>query len=296
MRLPRHHYSIHLAIAFQGAVGCMPDRILLDRVPRNASRHCGSLVIRLHCAGSRPPFVRRSCDRASRGPRAVVVYKGVDTEFVRPARNACYVRAWLGIGIDDPVIGMAANIKRWKGQDVVERATALLRRRCTQESSLFVGAVGIDPRFDAEWESMINELGLRGHVVFTGFRDAPASYVGAMDVVVHPSREPAPCGRVGIKSMCLRRPFVSTNLRGALEIFENGVDGILIAPGDPTLLAGQPATLFASTELRSRLVEIAHRNVLKRFTAAETVRGVENLYERVVARPSRPWVRAEMGR
>jgi len=216
--------------------------------------------------------------------KAVVVYNGIDTEQVRPTLDPAQVRSSHGIGPDDPVIGVVGNIKRWKGQDTVVRATAILKARWPSVRCLLVGAAGGDPSYDATLGALVDELALAENVLFTGFQDNAADYINAMDVVVHASHEPEPFGRVNIEAMHLGKPVVSTDVGGPTEIFENGEDGILIRPADPVLLAQHLAMLLESPELRKRLGENARRSVTRKFTIAQTIRGVESVYERVLAR------------
>jgi glycosyltransferase involved in cell wall biosynthesis len=212
----------------------------------------------------------------------VVVYNGIDPARVRPSRSAASVKAALGLAHDDPVIGVVGNLKQWKGQDTVVRATALLRKRWPSIRCLLVGATGVDVAFEARLRALVEELGLAGHVIFTGFQERPADYVDVMDVVVHASVEPEPFGRVNVEAMFLGKPVVSTNIGGPTEIFDDGTDGLLIAPGDGDLLADTVASLLQSAELRKRIGENARAAVLRRFTIAHTVRGVEAVYARIL--------------
>jgi glycosyltransferase involved in cell wall biosynthesis len=213
---------------------------------------------------------------------AIVVYNGIDPTTVRPAEEPQHLRSRLGIGQDVPVIGVVGNLKQWKGQDTVVRATAMLKERWPRIRCLLVGSTGVDSGFDAHLRALVEQLGLAENVMFTGFQENPADFINVMDVVVHSSIEPEPFGRVNIEAMFLGKPVVSTNIGGPIEIFENGEDGILVEPGDATVLAKQVALLLESPGLREQLGENARATVQRRFTIAETVRAIQDLYARVL--------------
>lgn len=256
------------------------ERGVGERLSRS-SRWLGGAAATNICISSaiREALVRQGLS----GAKAVVVYNGIDTERVRPTLAPERVKALHGIGPDDPVIGVVGNIKKWKGQETVVQATAILKERWPGIRCLLVGDATVDVGYHAYLCGLVERLDLRDNVIFAGFRNNPADYINAMDVVVHPSHQPEPFGRVNIEAMYLRKPVVSTNLGGPTEIFDNGSDGILIEPDDAPLLARHVAALVDSPELRRRLGENAHRSVMSRFTIAETIRGIERIYRAVLA-------------
>lgn len=214
----------------------------------------------------------------------VVVYDGIDTKHDQPQLDPARLRSAHSIGPEEPVIGVVGNIKRWKGQEIVVRAVAQLKERWPGLKCLLVGAVREGDAYYVGLHRLVEELGIAANVVFTGFRDNPADYINAMDVFVHSSIEPEPFGRVNIEAMYLGKAVVATNMGGPTEIFENGHDGVLIEPGDPSLLAQHVAFLLASPELRRRLGENARKTVMERFTIGRSVVEIEEIYERVLVR------------
>ncbi len=63
----------------------------------------------------------------------------------------------------------------------------------------------------------------------------------AVDIVVHTSIAPEPFGRVIVEGMLARKPVIATRAGGALETIDEGVTGLLVAPGDVAALKAQPA-------------------------------------------------------
>jgi len=214
--------------------------------------------------------------------RVVVVYNGLDPGEVRVRREAREVRTEFGIPDAVPVIGVVGNVKRWKGQEVVIRATALLAERWPTLRLLLVGLAAPDDPYPEELARLTRELRIEDRVIFTGFQEHPADFMNAMDVVVHSSITPEPFGLVNIEAMYLGKPVVATRLGGPIEIFDNGRNGFLVDPENPRALADQLAALLSDPVLRKRVGEVAHATVMKRFTIAQTLRGVAGVYDEVV--------------
>lgn len=224
---------------------------------------------------------------ARRGVRAEklrVIYDGIDPERVRPARTSTAVRRSFDVPPDSPVIGVVGNIKEWKGQETVVRATAVLRRTWPDIRCLLVGGTVQGDPYKNRLDQVIQELDIGENVIFTGYQKNPFDLMGIMDVVVHASIAPEPFGMVNLEAMCLKRPVVSTNIGGPTEVFRDGQDGILIEPGDADLLARKVSALLADPAGRARMGEKAFETVARRFGIADTVQRIEQTYEEILAR------------
>lgn len=211
--------------------------------------------------------------------KATVIYDGIDAARLTIQQDARSIRLKHGIEPSDPVIGVLGNIKQWKGQDTVVRAVAILRRRWPHIRCLLVGGGPAGDPFLDYVKSLVKGLALESNVLLTGFQDAPADYLNAMDVVIHSSVEPEPFGMVNLEAMYLRKPCVSTTIGGPTEIFDSGADGFLIAPGDPDALADSVGGLLADPALCRQIGEAAHDKVASRFLISHTVEQIETLYD-----------------
>jgi glycosyltransferase involved in cell wall biosynthesis len=213
--------------------------------------------------------------------RTAVVYNGLDTREIRVRREPHEIRVELGIPDAAPVIGVVGNVKKWKGQETVVRASALLSKRYPELRCLLVGLAAPDDPYVAGLTRLAGDLGVDGRVIFTGFQKQPADFTNVMDVVVHSSITPEPFGLVNIEAMYLRKPVVATRLGGPVEIFEDGCDGFLVDAADPAALAEKVGALLADPVLRQLVGDAAHLTVMQRFTVAGTVGGVEKVYDEV---------------
>lgn len=213
--------------------------------------------------------------------RLAVIYDGIDPSRIRATAAPERLRSTYRIAQNDPVIGIVGNIKEWKGQETVIRATAILKKTWPGIKCLLVGAVGTQDPHKAHLDRIIEEFDLVENVIFAGFQTNPADFLNIMDVVVHASVLPEPFGMVNLEAMYMKKPVISTNIGGPTEIFEDGKDGILIQPGDPTLLAQKISLLLKNPAMSEAMALNAYESVLRKFTIADSMRKIERIYERL---------------
>jgi len=94
---------------------------------------------------------------------------------------------------------------------------------------------------------------------------------GALDdatALVLPSRSEG-MGRVIVEAFCRRRPVVATRVGGIRDLVEDGVNGLLVAPGDTDALAAALVRLLADRELAEKLAEGAGASVERWATSPE---------------------------
>ena len=85
-----------------------------------------------------------------------------------------------------------------------------------------------------------------------------------------------------VEAAAVGRPIVASNVIGSRELVRDGVEGILVPPGDVRAAAASLARLAADPGLRGRLGAAAHRRFRERFTE-EAVKGVLGaLYQRIL--------------
>lgn len=147
-----------------------------------------------------------------------------------------------------------ARLNEWKGQEVLVDAIGILRDRGLDVRLSLVGGVyGSEIQFRVGLERRVAELRLGDRVRLEGERRDAARLVATADVFALPSRRPEPFGMALVEAMALGRPVVATDAGGPREIVTDGVDGLLVPPGDPRALADAIAGLAADVEGSRRL-------------------------------------------
>ncbi len=217
-----------------------------------------------------------------RFPNAVVIHDGIDSSAIRlraqqgPADG--FVRneenAW-------PVLLIAGNITRWKGQLVACEAIPMLRRSYPKIALHVVGSVSNaaeDSTYVQGIRNFIAVNDLERQIILQGYSANVPALMSISDIVLHTSIEPEPLGRVILEAMALGKPVVATNLGGPREILTDRTDGLLVAPDDPTTLASSISLLCEDPKLREALGQNAEERVTFKFELAAKVKVLADIW------------------
>jgi glycosyltransferase involved in cell wall biosynthesis len=214
--------------------------------------------------------------------RVDVVLNGISEAPFEALRDvpSTVLRARLGLPADAFLVGSFSRLARWKGEHVLLEAMLLN----PQMHAVLVGAPLFgEEAYEAELHAFVAAHALGERVHFLGFQHDIAACMRAVDVVVHTSITPEPFGRVIVEGMLAQRPVVAARAGGVLEIIDEGVDGLLSAPGDATALATTLAELHSNAALRERLAARGFQTAVQRFGTASYVAGVERILKNVAA-------------
>jgi glycosyltransferase involved in cell wall biosynthesis len=214
--------------------------------------------------------------RHSRGRTEVVVH-GVDrAACARNDAQRAAQRAEFGLTDDDVLIVTVANLRPQKAYPTLLEATRLL---LDQELPIVVVAAGGGPLRE-ELEQLHASLGLADRFRFLGFHPDTITLVAAADIFVLASDYEAMPVAV-MEAMTVGAPIVATAVGDIPLAVSDGVDGILVAPGDPAALAAALRRLIEDQELRRRLGAAAVR-ASEQFDIDRAARRVEEIYGQLV--------------
>lgn len=223
--------------------------------------------------------------------KVVVAQRGVDAErfdvgkFDEKDRIA--VRRELDVGEKVPLVMLVGRLARWKGQELLLRAMALIS---TQPWKLaLVGGDGGRSHFTEKLEKMAENLGILDKVVFTGSRQDVPRLLSAANLGLSCSIEPEAFGRVAIEAMAMGVPVIATGLGGSLETIIEGKTGWLVHPDangmiTPQALAERIAKSLKDLPQMARMGRAARSHVLAHFTAAKCCAAEMRAYLRVLHR------------
>jgi glycosyltransferase involved in cell wall biosynthesis len=209
--------------------------------------------------------------------RTRVILHGVDVDEVRAAETRD-VRSELGIPPDHVVVVSVANLRAQKGYPTLLRAA-----RSMVDDGLPVTflALGSGP-LEAELRAEHARLGLADRFRFLGQRADALSFLASSDVLALASDyECMPV--VVMEAFVLGTPVVATSVGDLPEVIDDGLDGLLVPPGRPDLLAAALRRLVEQPELRVRLAEAA-RQVGNRFDVRRASADIEAVYAELAHR------------
>ncbi len=203
----------------------------------------------------------------------LTIRSGIDIErFAHPPLPASQVRQSFGITEAAPLVVTVTRLSPQKAPLDFLRAAALVVGIVPDARSLIVG----DGPMRAQVEVAIHEMGLSGRVVLAGLRRDVPSLIGAANVFVLSSLwEGLP--RVILQAMAAGKPVVATAADGSAEAVQNGVNGLLVTPGDPAELARAITSLLLDPD---RAVEMGQRGrkIVQAFGVEKMIADVEALY------------------
>jgi glycosyltransferase involved in cell wall biosynthesis len=133
-----------------------------------------------------------------------------------------------------PVIGCAAVLTPWKGQDVLLEAVALLRRRDIKVE-LAGGRLPKDDAYAEALEERVRRPDLEGLARLLGPVADPVQRMRTWTAMVVPSVDPEAGPLAPLEAMSVGVPVIGTDLGGTTEVV--GAAGLLVPPRDPGALA-----------------------------------------------------------
>lgn len=198
------------------------------------------------------------------GPEQVVtIHNGIDAQrFVPEAGGPAAFRARTGIPEDAPVACFIGNMRPRKGLDLFLRAAAALREEMPQAHFIIAGGTDADI---AEARRTLFPESLAPAIRFLGFVEDVRPVLWGADVFAMLSRV-EPFARVNLEASAAGCAVLATAVDGNVEIFEDGVNALVIAPDDLPATTDGLRRLLGDGALRARLAEAARARVAERFT------------------------------
>jgi glycosyltransferase involved in cell wall biosynthesis len=228
-----------------------------------------------HVAVSRA--VRESVVRRFRN-HVEVVTQGVPVDDVRRHLSRREeARRTLAVGPDVVVAGTVANLRPPKGYpDLLVAATRLIDRGLPVQ---FL-AVGRGAQ-EAELLRLHRQLGLGDHFRFLGYRDDATNILAACDLFVLSSiYEGIPVAV--LEALAMGLPIVATWVGSVPDVVTDGVEGRLVPPRRPELLASAIEAVVADPGRRREMAEAAYRKGTQ-LDIRRTAARVEEIYREVAS-------------
>ena len=211
----------------------------------------------------------------SRRDRSLHLGNGIDLARFTPAlageERVRKLRAELGIGEDELVVGTVGRMVREKGYHELFHAARIVRARIPNARFLVVGAGR--PGQAGRHHAPSGARAAREDVVFTGWREDVAELMAVMDVFVLPSwREGMP--RSAIEAAASGLPLVLTDIRGCREVVARRRRGLAGAGARPGRAGRRDPAALEDSALRRRMGAAARRRAEDKFDEDRVARVV----------------------
>ena len=254
-----HRWRLDEKVARADFVACISNfcrsQLMLFSDPAHWSKlaiiRCGIRPDRYGAALGNPSRTSQAADTGGAGPQATVLF-----------------------------IGRLAHVK---GVRVLLEAFAKCRAHHPRARLRLVG----DGPDQAALRDRAAALGLSAHIEFAGQlgEDEVAEALAGADMLVLPSfAEGVPV--VLMEAMASRLPVIATRVGGVAELVEDGVNGLLVAPGDVAGLICAMERLLRDPDLRRRMGQAGRAVVESRHDVRSEARRLLALFQ-AAANPQR---------
>ena len=169
---------------------------------------------------------------------------------------------------DDFVITSVARIIPYKGHGYLIEIADQLIKKSSKFKFLIVGdTLPSYFSYEKSVKKKVKDLGLENQIKFLGFRNDVSSILKQSDLFIHPAVAPDPLPTVLFESLYNDLPSVATNLGGAIEILDNGNNGLLIPYNNPKKAANLINEYCTNIKLQKKHLENSKKNFKINFSS-----------------------------
>ena len=196
---------------------------------------------------------------------------GINTTRLTLGEKKNDIRAELGLEQDDFVVLSIGELNDNKNQRVIIEAIAMLR-----DSKIHYVLCGKGDQLES-LKKLVTEKRLNQNIHFLGYRKDVVDICSQADVYVMPSkREGLPVA--SLEAMYCGLPLVTSNIRGLIDVMENGISGYMYEPGDVKGFAEGIKKLKENSEIREKM-GIHNKENVKPYCIEETKKELLKLIE-----------------
>jgi glycosyltransferase involved in cell wall biosynthesis len=206
-----------------------------------------------------------------------VIPNGVDFSIFNTDADGSSIRAKLGIE-REPLVVTAIRLVKRKGPGHLANAFSKVLK-VVPNAKLAIAGVGPEA---ANLRAQVRKLDMEKSVFLLGKLDQKqvAKLMAAADVFVLPSVVES-FGIVLLEAMAVGTPIVCTKTQGAMDIVNDGVNGVMVSPADEDVLADAIVRVLSDPRLAERLRTNGLKLVHERFSWMKTAKTTLTLYEEV---------------
>ena len=212
--------------------------------------------------------------------KVITLYNGVDISRFKKMDETQTVklRKELQLPLSSQIIMTVAVLREPKGIQFMIRALPAILEQCPDVHYLIVG----DGVHRAVLSELVAGLAIENHVTFAGHRTDIPDLLACCDVFVLPTLKDA-LPTVLIEALAAEKPIIASNVGGVPEIIENGVNGLLVAPGEPSKLVEACLRLLKDNELSGQIILAGSETVRQRFNIDTQIEQLSRMYEELTS-------------
>jgi glycosyltransferase involved in cell wall biosynthesis len=207
--------------------------------------------------------------------KSTVIKNGINQVRFNPEKSFKDVRAELGVGKEEVLVGFIARVTLQKNPLLLIRAFAKIAG--THPIKLLIVGDG-DLKKDAV--DLAATLKVEDKIIFQPFRQDIPDLLNAIDIYCLPSLWEG-LSIALLEAMGMRKAIVATPVNGTKEVITHMKNGILVPVNDVDALADAFVQLANDPSLRSRIAQQAYETLSQEFNTQTMVHKIEDLYTQV---------------
>ena len=213
------------------------------------------------------------------GYDSIVTYNGIDpSDFADlPTRSS-----------NKPTILFVGGLEPRKGLEYLVHAMEMIVEKLPETRLIAVAKTGFRGTDEWDWfRTLGDRLGLEEHLDFheSVSQDKLLEFYSECDVLALPSKTEG-WGLSLMEAMACGKPVVASRVGGVPELVRDGIDGILVEPGDVRGLAEALIRLLTDSSLR-REMGLAGQSRISEFSWDDTARVAMEAYRSAVNQTDR---------
>lgn len=209
-----------------------------------------------------------------------VIYNGINLSYFEDFKDhkTIELKRIFNIPEGHIVIGCVSTLDRKvKRVDLFIKASAIVCQAAKNVKFLIVG----DGYLRNELVGLASTLNLQDRIIFTGERSDIVSILKVMDIGVLASDSEGFSNSI-IEYMAAGIPTVATDVGGNRELIDNNIDGFLVPPDNPELLASAILKLVNDEKLRVTMGNNSKQKIYQKFSLDKMIKNLENYYSNML--------------
>ncbi len=200
------------------------------------------------------------------------IYNGIDTEIFQPTKSR--IREEYN---GKKILLSVSVLHKQKGIQYLIKAFKKIRQEYEDTHLIIVG----DGGYRKQLEGLVTELSLDKDVTFTGNipNTKTSGYYNTADVFTIPTVRVEGLPLIVLEAMACGKPVVASKIGGIKTVIIDGIDGILVEPGNVGDLEKAILKILADEKLSKKLGANARRTIMEKFSKKKMVEETIRVYE-----------------
>lgn len=224
-------------------------------------------------------------ERTDANPETVVsIPTGIDLKAFDPVTaDRSSFRKDIGVDPEAPLIGTVGMLRVMKGHSYLLNAAAEVIREFPDARFAIIGDTAFESNIKEHLAQQIEQLGITGNIIMTGYRDDIPEIMAGLDVFVLASIRSEGVPQVITQAMAMKRPVIGTNVGSVYEQIIDNETGFLIEKANSAQIRDSILALLRNPDMAKEMGEKGRRLVEERFSLDTMLDKTEALYARLMS-------------